>query len=72
MTRAEHLAWCKESALQYVDAGDPSQAVASMTSDLRKHPELENHAGIGLGAMLMFGGHMKRTDEVRKWIVGFN
>ena len=38
-TRAEHLAWCKRRAMEYVDAGDLSNAVASMGSDLSKHPE---------------------------------
>lgn len=36
-TRADHLAWCKQRALQYVDAGDLTGAYASMTSDLGKH-----------------------------------
>ena len=39
MTRDEHLAWCKARALEYLDAGDLVNAVASMASDLTKHPE---------------------------------
>jgi hypothetical protein len=39
MTRAEHLAWCKERALEYLDMGDRVNAMASMISDLGKHPE---------------------------------
>ena len=35
-TRAEHLAWCKKRALEYVDAGDLLQAYTSMASDLGK------------------------------------
>lgn len=38
MTRAEHLTWCKQQALEYVDRGDVQGAFASMTSDLNKHP----------------------------------
>ena len=30
LTRDEHLAWCKRRALEYVDAGDLTHAVASM------------------------------------------
>lgn len=72
ITRAEHLAWCKKRALQYCDAGDPRQAFASIMSDIRKHPETENHGGIKLGAMMFFGGHLETPEQVRKFIEGFN
>src|SRR6476660_9902729 len=42
LTRDEHLAWCKRRALEYVDAGDLTRAVASMTSDLKTHPDTDN------------------------------
>ena len=52
MTRAEHLRWAKDRALEYVEAGDLDQAFASLASDLGKHRELdwprEVHAKIGL------------------------
>jgi hypothetical protein len=38
MDRDEHLAWCKKRALEYWRAGDLANAVASMGSDLDKHP----------------------------------
>lgn len=72
MTRSEHLQWCKNRALEYVDAGDMSQAVASMCSDLSKHDETANHVGIQLGEMLMFGGNMTTEAEAKEWINGFN
>ena len=72
MDRAEHLQWCKDRALEYVDIGDMSQAVASMCSDLSKHPETANHPGKILGSMLMMGGHMTSAAETQKWINGFN
>jgi len=34
MTRDEHLKWCKERALEYVDAGDLQQALTSMLWEL--------------------------------------
>lgn len=71
-TRAEHLAWCKLRSLQYVDAGDPDQALASMFSDLGKHDETYDHQGIMLGAALMYSGLLHTTDQVRKYIEGFN
>ena len=58
MTRTEHLEWCKKRALEYVDAGDLSGGLASMFSDLEKHPETAGHAGIELGAMMLFGGFL--------------
>ncbi len=72
MTRAEHLAWCKERALEYVTAGDVDQAFASMASDLGKHPETENHMGIQLMTLMFFGGHLRTPDQMRTVIEGFN
>jgi hypothetical protein len=37
----EHLEWGKERAREYLDAGELSNAVASLGSDLAKHPELK-------------------------------
>jgi len=65
-TRAEHLAWAKERALEYAIAGDTTSAIASMISDLRKHPELENHMGL-----ILFLG-VRTPEQVRHWIEGFN
>lgn len=72
MTRAEHLAWCKKRALEYVDADDLNQAWASMASDLRKHDETQNHAAIELGMMMLFNGQLGTADAMRKFIEGFN
>lgn len=72
MTRAEHLAWCKQRAIQELDSGDVSNAYASMASDLSKHPETEGHSAIQLGMMLMMGGHLSSKEEMRRFIDGFN
>ena len=72
MTRAEHLQWCKDRALEYVDAGDLSQAWVSMASDLKKHPKTANHSAIELGFILAFAGHLSSSHEMRKFILGFN
>lgn len=72
MNRAEHLAWCKQRALEYCDANDPNQAWASMASDLGKHPETENHSAIALGMMMMVAGLLRTEPEMRKFIEGFN
>ena len=68
MTRAEHLAWCKERALKYVEVGDVLQAYKSMTSDLTKYPETENHPAIELGLMLLMNGDLNTPDKMRKFI----
>ena len=71
-TRAEHLAWCKERALEYVEAGDLRNAVASMGSDLSKHEGTSNAAN---GGLLMLGMMYVRDGDnaaVRRWIEGFN
>jgi hypothetical protein len=71
LTRDEDLAWCKRRALEYVDAGDLTRAVASMASDLKTHPDTDNLALNGL-AMI---GMMYVTDgdkaAVQRWIERF-
>jgi hypothetical protein len=71
VTRNEHLAWCKSRALEYVDADDLAYAVASMASDLKKHPDTDNPA---LNGLVMIG-MMYVTDgdktAVQRWIEGF-
>lgn len=71
MTRDEHLAWAKKRALEYVDR-DPAGAMASMVSDLRKHPELANHSAIEIGGMMMLSGFLSSPHEARRFIEGFN
>ena len=71
-TREDHLAWCKERALEYVDAGEPEKAMASLISDLGKHPETAKHLGGELGNMLFLSGNLSRLEEIRKFIEGFN
>lgn len=38
MDAAEHFAWAQARALEYVDLNDPANAMASLVSDLGKHP----------------------------------
>lgn len=72
MTRSEHLQWCKDRAMEYVNIGDLTQAFASFSSDMTKHPETANHSALQLGSMLLFGGHLQTANEMQKWIEGFN
>lgn len=70
MTRDEHLAWCKQRALEYLDEGDLGNAVASMASDLTKHPETgRGHDALMMLAMMYVAQH--DAEGVRRWIEGF-
>lgn len=71
-TRSNHLEWCKQRATEYLDRGDVTNAVASIMSDLNKHPDTERHPGIRLGMMLMLGGQLSTVDQAREFIQGFN
>lgn len=42
-TRAEHVAFSKRRALQYLDRGDIEGAMTSFISDLGDHPETAGH-----------------------------
>jgi hypothetical protein len=71
VTRAEHLAWAKERALEYADRGDVAQAMASLGSDLNKHPDTKGHSGMELMMMLAMNGHLDAPGELRKFTGGF-
>jgi hypothetical protein len=69
MNRAEHLQWCKRRALEYLPH-DPQGAVASMISDLGKHPETANLTDLGMLGIC----ELQSPDPVpgvRKFIEGF-
>jgi len=72
MNREEHLQWCKNRALEYVEMGDMEQAFNSMISDLKKHEETKNHSAIALMSMLFMTGHLESCEEMGKFIKGFN
>jgi hypothetical protein len=54
-----------------VEAGDCEQAIASMSSDLRKHPEAPKTDVIAHLTMAALLGSKDRAT-VRKWIEGWN
>ena len=74
MTRAEHLAWAKDRALEYADQGAVASAIASLRSDLGKHPDTAASARIvdELMMPLMLTGKFVAPGELRKFIEGFN
>lgn len=74
-SREEHLQWVKERALAELDADPcghgPGNALASVMSDLRKHPETKQHAGIELTVMLLMADQLTDVERVREHIKGF-
>jgi hypothetical protein len=71
MERAEHLAWCKQRALDFLCDGDLPNALASMLSDLDKHPDTKYPAS---GFLAILGIQIVIRDdaaEMRRWIEGF-
>lgn len=72
MSRAEHLRWAKDRALEYVEAGDLVNAQASMTSDLSKHPETRGHRALHVWMLLALGGRMDTAEEVRQFVEAIN
>jgi hypothetical protein len=71
MKRAEHLAGCKARALEFLGAGNLQDAVASMVSDLRKHPETAARNSPLLVMVAMRYVMQADVAAVRRWIEGF-
>lgn len=75
-TRAEHVRWCKERALKEFDfykqregiAAACRNGIASMFSDLSKHPDTKALGGSPLGLMAAF---VNSESEFRRFIDGF-
>ena len=67
-TREEHMKWCKQRAMEYVNAGDFQQGVTSMLSDLGKHPDTKD--SVRIGAMLMLT--VRDRASAKRFVEGFN
>lgn len=54
--------------MAFLDAGNPGQAVYSMTTDLMKHPQFDSEAikYFGYIQMIHVGAH--DVNNARKWI----
>ena len=74
-TREEHLKFCKDRAMEYVNKGNLLEGVTSMMSDLGQHPETAESAG---GALAMLGlmacqqAQSGDREGVVRYIQGFN
>src|SRR4051794_17709528 len=68
-TRAEHIAWAKARALEYLDGPDPdpAQAIASLTSDFTKHDETRARAvalGLALTNIVLSDDNIRRPARI--------
>lgn len=70
--RDEHLVWCKQRALEYLEENDLTQAFASFQSDMTKHPETANHLALEMGTMLLLSGNLSDAHQMEQWITGCN
>jgi hypothetical protein len=69
-TRDEHLAWCKERAHEYLERGDIANGIASMMSDLTKHPETKsNNPYLTMLGMMYAKDH--DLEGAKRFIEGF-
>lgn len=71
MTRSEHMAWCKQRANEYLAKGDIANGVASMLSDLGKHPETA-HAGETMALIAMMTVEQGDLAGAKRFVDGFN
>jgi hypothetical protein len=71
-TREEHLAWCKQRALEYIDRGQITEGLISMMRDMGKHPETASPALDQMTAGLMVIGALSTLEEARKHINGYH
>lgn len=71
MTRDEHMTWCKKRANEYLAKGDVANAVASMMSDLTKHPETEGLVNGPLGMLGLMAAASGDQREADRYINGF-
>ena len=68
--RDQHLQWCKDRALKYLAEGDVVNAVASMASDLDKHPETKCESPHLLALGMLYSANYD-AEGARRWIEGF-
>lgn len=76
MTKDEHLAWCKERALEFADVGDGPRCTSSMLSDIMKHEETSRSFEVGVRAAVAELGYpdslaSATPAQLRHWVEGF-
>lgn len=73
MNRTEHLQWCKDRALQYLNNGQIAEGMASFTSDMSKHEGTDKTLNNGLSQPLILMAMMSNNQaECIRCVEGFN
>lgn len=72
MNRTEHINWTKDRALQELEYGGVTAAIASFQSDLGKHDETFNYPAKELAMGLFMAGYLGTKEQVKKFIEGIN
>lgn len=72
MERKEHLQWCKDRALEFVENNDLTGAFASFQGDMMQHEETSNHLALEVGMILLLSGNLDTQEQMKNWIFGFN
>jgi len=69
IAREVHIAWCKDRALEYLNAGDLPNAFTSMVSDMGELSQTAiSRSLIRLGLLHVTE---KQADDLRQWIERF-
>jgi hypothetical protein len=72
-SRKDHLDWCKQRAIEYLDRGDIAKAYASMISDIGKWEGGDLYDALTLAYISMDAMLFRTTAaDMRNWIDGFN
>lgn len=69
--KQEQIDFAKRRALLYVEHGRLSEALSSIYSDLKGHPETRNHPAIHQGFMLQMQGRLETENQIRLFIQEF-
>lgn len=72
MNRAEHLQWCKDRAIEYLEWEDYEGSISSMLSDLTKRVDTFNSTAIDESMRILLASPPLTEEKIRQWIEGFN
>lgn len=73
MTRKEHLQWCKDRAIAYIDNAQLAEGMASFTSDMSKHPETNETLRNGISHPIIMQALMTNNPRAcTECVNGFN
>jgi hypothetical protein len=70
-TYAEHLAWAKARALEYMDLGELEMAVSSMTNDMTKHMDSDQAVAQAMAGTRLLLAESLSEKAIRAWIEAF-